>query len=486
MAYDPHRQRIAMFGGATRAGALLDDLWEWDGSNWSRRAIAGPTARSDAALAYDFARRRLVLFGGAIAGGVIGDTWEADASGWSDRGAQAPPSGGAWVRTAYDVVRQRVVMMTAYGAKPGTWEWDGAQWSERRPTTVPNFGFGDAIAYDLARRNTVLFTRAWTWTWDGVDWTLHPGVLPSRDSSAMAYDAARQRVVLFGGYGADGPLDETWEWDGVTWTQRQPATRPPPRHRHEMAFDPIRRRIVLYGGIQGWSGYGLDDTWEWDGTNWSARQPSQRPPPMHGHAMAYDLRRSRVLAYGGIGRFELWAWDGATWTFVPATDLGPRWLPGFAYDIARDQLVMHGGLVVPSTFGSTWLFGPTIRAVHQPVGFGCGAQPPVLTSNAPRLGNSGFVLELLRARPNAPSAFGLSLGNQSLGLGGGCTLYLREPILPLFGSTNAFGFASANLPLPPDPLLRGLTLYAQAFVADPQGPVLGTTFSAGRRLVIGD
>jgi hypothetical protein len=65
-------------------------------------------------------------------------------------------------------------------------------------------------------------------------------------------------------------------------------------------------------------------------------------------------------------------------------------------------------------------------------------------------------------------------------------LYLRDPILPLLGSTNAFGFATRSLPLPLDPVLRGFTLYAQGFVADPRGPVLGTTFSPGRRLVIGD
>jgi hypothetical protein len=32
----------------------------------------------------------------------------------------------------------------------------------------------------------------------------------------------------------------------------------------------------------------------------------------------------------------------------------------------------------------------------------------------------------------------------------------------------------------------GSSLYAQAFVADPQGPVLGLAFSAGRKLVLGD
>jgi len=39
----------------------------------------------------------------------------------------------------------------------------------------------------------------------------------------MAYDAARRRVVLFGG-GPNSPpfqsLGDTWEWDGVKWEKR--------------------------------------------------------------------------------------------------------------------------------------------------------------------------------------------------------------------------------------------------------------------------
>ena len=67
----------------------------------------------------------------------------------------------------------------------------------------------------------------------------------------MAYDAARGRVVLFGGivemvtYVAD-----TWEWDGasMTWTAHTPAISPAPRGRHGMAFDPGRKRVVMTGG----------------------------------------------------------------------------------------------------------------------------------------------------------------------------------------------------------------------------------------------
>ena len=43
----------------------------------------------------------------------------------------------------------------------------------------------------------------------------------ARFGSAMAFDEARGRTVLFGGLLADRtPLDDTWEWDGTDWVQR--------------------------------------------------------------------------------------------------------------------------------------------------------------------------------------------------------------------------------------------------------------------------
>jgi hypothetical protein len=38
----------------------------------------------------------------------------------------------------------------------------------------------------------------------------------------MAYDAARQEVVLFGGY-RPGVVGDTWTWDGSTWTLVDPG-----------------------------------------------------------------------------------------------------------------------------------------------------------------------------------------------------------------------------------------------------------------------
>ena len=59
---------------------------------------------------------------------------------------------------------------------------------------------------------------------------------PARTDSAMAYDVARGRLVLFGGKNAGGPLGDTWLWKGTVWTQVRPRVRPPARYVHAMAY----------------------------------------------------------------------------------------------------------------------------------------------------------------------------------------------------------------------------------------------------------
>ena len=147
-----------------------------------------------------------------------------------------------------------------------------------------------------------------------------PTSIPARQSHAMAWDAARQRVVLFGGSGGLARLSDTWEWDGATWTQRTPVASPPGRNWHAMAYDAARQRVVVFGGGNRMS-LPSDDTWEWDGATWTQRTPAASPPARSGHALAYDSARQRVVLFGGEASFPMsdnlsdtWEWDGATWT----------------------------------------------------------------------------------------------------------------------------------------------------------------------------
>jgi hypothetical protein len=67
--------------------------------------------------------------------------------------------------------------------------------------------------------------------------------------------------------------DDTWTYNGVDWVQQQPVTVPPTRTDNGLAYDPVLKRVVLFGGLAGACGQGrLNDTWLWDGSNWSAVQ----------------------------------------------------------------------------------------------------------------------------------------------------------------------------------------------------------------------
>ncbi len=216
------------------------------------------------------------------------------------------------------------------------------------------------LVYDAAR-NVVIMFGGWswqgsknppsndTWVWDGTSWQLQHTSMsppPQEGSGSMAYDASRQQVVFYGGLGRD----ETWTWDGNTWTQQHPASSPGgARDYAAMAYDDISGTVILFGG-----GYGLKgDTWSWDGTNWNQLTPTTSPQPrLHAQLAAAGPHQGLVL-YGGCCRvsekqvmddhwFDTWTWDGGTWheeTSLPA----PRVNPGLGYVPAANGTLLYGG-----------------------------------------------------------------------------------------------------------------------------------------------
>jgi hypothetical protein len=131
-----------------------------------------------------------------------------------------------------------------------------------------------------------------------------------RNGAAAAYDARRERVVLFGGSGAS---NETWEWDGVRWMKRD-AGDVPGRFNVAMTFDRARGGVIRFGG---WTGkIRVDDTWLLSGDRWSLTDVTG-PPARNHAAFTYDRRRRRAVLYGGHDGDNVfgdtWEWDGLRW-----------------------------------------------------------------------------------------------------------------------------------------------------------------------------
>ncbi|MHB8351635.1 MAG: hypothetical protein ACYDFT_02940, partial [Thermoplasmata archaeon] len=107
LAYDPPLAALVLVGGVSGNGSYLTEEWALRGSpsNLSWGPLAEnprPSARMDAALAFDPASDALVLFGGEYLTATTGlaadlnDTWELGSSGWTNVSpAISPPARGA-------------------------------------------------------------------------------------------------------------------------------------------------------------------------------------------------------------------------------------------------------------------------------------------------------------------------------------------------------------------------------------------------------
>jgi uncharacterized protein (TIGR03437 family) len=306
---------------------------------------------------------------------------------WTQQNPQTSPPARVEMAMAYDSVSSQIVLFGGLnyaiaGNVNDTWVWDGSNWTQETPQTVPPARFWHAMAYDSAHGQVVLFGGLSlepeevfyddTWVWDGSNWTKESPQTspPARFGHAMAYDSVHGQVVLFGGEGVvDGrgaDINDTWVWDGMNWTQESPQTSPGARDTFGMAYDSAHGQVVLFGGensFQDNSQPYLSDTWLWDGANWT-QSPQTGPPALAGQGMVYDSAHGEVVMFGGSNDTQYlsdtWLWDGAHWTQPPSLQASPspRGGPGMAYDSGHDQVVLFGGSIrvgkTPTGLGDTW------------------------------------------------------------------------------------------------------------------------------------
>lgn len=232
------------------------------------------------------------------------------------------------------------------------------------------------IAYDAARERVVMFAGAASSMtpedvseWDGQQWrSFLPPVRPGPQlNPVMSWDPAGGGIVLLA-WGSS-----TWRWDGARWAQLAPATMPGTRYAAAMATDPLRRRIVLFGGADA-SGSTLADTWEWDGQAWQRMAPPVSPRARLGHGMAYDESSGEVVMVAGVGGppytslSDMWSWNGSRWLQILTASAIPA-VGRLVYDSARARLVWVTGGTTWEWIGGAW----TQRITNTVTGLGFGA-----------------------------------------------------------------------------------------------------------------
>lgn len=208
---------------------------------------------------------------------------------------------------------------------------------------------GNKRSHDGCHSQCVLETPVWAQT--------GPETIAAA-SPAIAYDAGRERVVLYiGDTLASPPISETYELTDTGWVRANPVESPSPRDRAAMTYDVARGEIVLFGGATE-EGYNAD-TWTYNGSAWRLRAPARSPSARSTHAMAYDPVRERVVVHAGEDEFgflgDTWEWDGLTWTEVgaPVAELTDRALGSMAYDLGRQRMLRVYGATYEYD-GSGW------------------------------------------------------------------------------------------------------------------------------------
>ncbi len=235
-----------------------------------------------------------------------------------------------------------------------------------------------SLAFDAADNETVMFGGETanasytndTWVEVGGHWTNETNphdAPPARVRASMDYDPNMGGVLLFGGYdGSD--LADTWLFAGGHWTDvSYVSLAPPARDGAMMAFDPEpdENGSVLFGGDSG--GSTLNDTWIWEGwSGWVKANSSLTPPPLDGGGLAYDPSTGYLLLYGGLDvcGFLCFAFSNETWEFysgewwpvAPPANPGARIGFVMAFDPTLGRIVLFGGGNFSATFDDMWEF----------------------------------------------------------------------------------------------------------------------------------
>ena len=214
-----------------------------------------------------------------------------------------------------------------------------------------------------------LFNEVWVLSMSGTPTWSHltiPGVVPGeRHSPQWGYDAARNRVLIFGGYGRHYPgqpyayLNDVWQLslNGTPqWTELNPAGQAPAgRLAGAAVYDPMRQRFVGFGGTAGLP----VDTWVLNlrgQANWQQLPiGGARPNGGWGMTSTYDAKRDRMLIFGGSSGDDYYGSKNDVWELqlrgVPQwrklTTAGTlpkaRRSATAIFDPIRDRMVIYGG-----------------------------------------------------------------------------------------------------------------------------------------------
>lgn len=314
-------------GSLAGPGDSYNDLWKWDGTNWTWTAgNIFPNQRGDFGALNTPAASNMISARHYAAG------------------ASAAAKQFIYGGYVYDSAGNP-------GFGNDLWQWDGKSWVWLSGATTINQASFHGLKGSADAANT-------------------PG---SRGRAAAASDKDGN-LWLFGGSGCDEScvnhsMNDLWKWDGKAWVwiaggrlgseagvyglrgMPDAANSPGARVSAQIWFDRAGK-LWLFGGYgrdsQGVVG-NLNDLWQWDGSNWTwvagsnlkngaasygtkgltaeantpgARSSDAQNVVVDTQGQAYLFGGYELDAQSGqVPYNDLWRWDGKNWTWVSGDDL---------------------------------------------------------------------------------------------------------------------------------------------------------------------
>jgi len=232
MAWDGGRGNVLLFGGKMQGpgGApYSQETWSWDGLTWQKLyPEQSPPPRSEAKMAYDPLRDKLLLYGGQGDSGITADFWSWDGATWSEEPAGGPPHElHALSGMAYNPADGRVYVLGKHisgeddegGDTAELWAWDGASWSLAW-TADMSLAPGSSMTWLPDPEGLHVMGSDGPLRFDGNGWepSATEGIAAAQTfNGPLVYDYHRGRPVLVRHNSASCSCLEVVEWSGGNW-----------------------------------------------------------------------------------------------------------------------------------------------------------------------------------------------------------------------------------------------------------------------------
>lgn len=223
------------------------------------------------------------------------------------------------------------------------------------------------FAFSLCACDPVTDPRGPTWE------QIPRGDIPERWGHVAVWDAARDRMIVFGGdgygqadeanlHGATSQRNDLWALDLGTraWTKLAAQNAPGPRTDLAGMLDTTNDRLVIVGGRVGFA-TSIDEVWAYSFASATWTELPSGPPARHDVPGASDGRRGWV--FGGAGAFlqslaDLWEIDFATdtWRKLPDDGGPPAARTSGALEYYDGALYVTGGHDALKVQADSWRY----------------------------------------------------------------------------------------------------------------------------------